>query len=118
MTLTTLNTQAAIDVLSERQRQIDEEGWTPEHDDQHRRGELVAAALAYGTRATVWLRLQTQGKDEGEIALMAGRASLPATWPWEPKWWKPHGLRRCLVIAAALIIAQIEALDRREAGGK
>src|SRR6185369_13587313 len=37
-------TQAARDVLAERQRQIEKEGWTPEHDDQlHGLGELAAA---------------------------------------------------------------------------
>ncbi|MBP1626918.1 MAG: hypothetical protein H6Q00_1393 [Holophagaceae bacterium] len=34
-------TQAARDVLSERQHQTEQEGWTPERDDRHIIGEVV-----------------------------------------------------------------------------
>jgi len=34
------------------------------------------------------------------------------TWPWAEKWWKPKNERRDLVKAAALILAEIERLDR------
>lgn len=40
-------TQAALDVLAERRRQIEAEGWTPEHDDEHSNGELSDAAGCY-----------------------------------------------------------------------
>jgi hypothetical protein len=33
-------------------------------------------------------------------------------WPWEDKWWKPKDRRRDLVRAGALIVAEIERLDR------
>jgi hypothetical protein len=33
-------------------------------------------------------------------------------WPWDLKWWKPTTPRRDLVKAAALIVAEIERLDR------
>ncbi|MEG2267851.1 MAG: DUF550 domain-containing protein, partial [Acinetobacter sp.] len=38
---------AANDIIAERQRQISEEGWTPEHDDEHDKGELAMAAVCY-----------------------------------------------------------------------
>lgn len=38
-------------IAAERQRQISEEGWTPEHDEQHDAGELVMAACAYASYA-------------------------------------------------------------------
>lgn len=57
-----------LDVVSERRRQIYEEGWSPEHDDEHTDGSLADAAA--------WDR------------------------------------RRDLVRAAALIVAEIERLDR------
>jgi hypothetical protein len=44
-------TPVAQDVLAERQRQISEEGWTPEHDDQHDGGEMAAAAGTYALGA-------------------------------------------------------------------
>lgn len=39
--------QAWLDVQAERLRQIEAEGWTLEHDDQHQPGELAQAAAAY-----------------------------------------------------------------------
>ncbi len=33
-------------IAAERQRQVSQEGWTPEHDDGHRSGELPKAAAA------------------------------------------------------------------------
>lgn len=79
------------EIAAERQRQIDEEGWTPEHDDTHAQGEMASAAACYclGT-----LRY----------------------WPWAPAWWKPKGRRRDLIRAAALIVAEIERLDRANSG--
>ncbi len=89
-------TAAARDVLAERRRQIDE-GWVPEHDDEHDAGELAAAAACYAGNAAgyVW---------NGEW--------LSEVWPWEREWWKPTTPRRDLVKAAALILAEIERLDR------
>ena len=33
-------------------------------------------------------------------------------WPWAASWWKPKNRRRDLVRAAALIVAEIERIDR------
>ena len=83
---------AAMDVLAERRRQIDAEGWTPEHDDHHLPNELALAAASYVCA------------DEGDAP--------PAIWPWDWSWWKPKDRRRNLVKAGALILAEIERLDR------
>ncbi len=37
---------------------------------------------------------------------------LPTFWPWFAQWWKPGDRRRELVKAGALILADIERLDR------
>jgi hypothetical protein len=34
-------------IAAERQRQVDDEGWTPEHDDTHTQGELAGMASWY-----------------------------------------------------------------------
>lgn len=34
-------------IAEERQRQITEEGWTPEHDINHTNGQLASAAACY-----------------------------------------------------------------------
>ena len=40
-------TRAIDDVLAERHRQVEAEGWTPEHDDTHARGEMASAAACW-----------------------------------------------------------------------
>jgi len=80
------------DVLNERLRQISQEGWTPEHDDAHTGGELALAGAYY--------------------ANVTARATPTTEWPWDLSWYKPTNKRRDLVKAAALIIAEIERLDR------
>lgn len=85
------------DVLAERRRQIESEGWTPEHDDEHSLGEMAGAAACYANNAGL------------------GRVLPPRSWPWDASWWKPKDRRRDLVRAAALLLAEIERLDRLEA---
>lgn len=89
--------EAARDVLAERRRQIEVEGWTPEHDDAHNGGQLAAAAAAYATAGR-------------QLDALGGPGPL---WPWELQWWKPRSYRDNLVKAGALILAEIERLDRR-----
>lgn len=84
------------EIRGERMRQKADEGWTPEHDDQHERGEMSAAAGCYALNA----------------ASPFANGIVPIFWPWERKWWKPKNSRRDLVRAAALIVAEIERLDR------
>lgn len=94
-------TQAAQDVLAERQRQISAEGWTLDHDDnEHNGGPALARA------AGCYLLF-------GDAYPNAGQP--PPHWPWDAEWWKPKNYRRDLVRAAALTIAEIERLDRAEA---
>ncbi|VBK79079.1 hypothetical protein [Burkholderia pseudomallei] len=85
---------AVRDVLDELHRQIDAEGWTPAHDDEHDKCEMALAAIVYTESAVGY------------------HPSCPDTWPWSPKWFKPTTPRRDLVKAAALVIAEIERLDR------
>lgn len=100
--------QAAMSVLEERRRQVYEEGWTPEHDDEHSGGELARAAACYAMGSLM---------DFSPLEPRAGMFSVinlmwPSSWHW--KWWKPGTPRRMLVKAAALLIAEIERLDRAE----
>lgn len=105
--------RATQDVLAERRRQISVEGWTPEHDDAHDKGELAASAACYATSVSVASRFVANGTiPASEIDAAVGRCEAPPGWPWGPTWWKPKGRRRDLVRAAALIIAEIERLDR------
>lgn len=103
--------RATRDVLAERRRQIELEGWTPAHDDQHSDSELALAAGCY-CESAARPRLLQKAPDSA--------FALPKLWPrsWSLNWWKPKDPRRDLVRAAALIIAEIERLDRAEAKAK
>ncbi|AIV81746.1 hypothetical protein AQ808_21140 [Burkholderia pseudomallei] len=89
-------TDAARDMLAERRRQVEAEGWTPEHDDQYQHGAIALAAACYAANA-------------GGVAWAD---PLPSFWPWMHNWWKPTTPRRDLVKAGALILAELERLDR------
>lgn len=97
--------KAAEDVIAERQRQVSVEGWTPQHDDEYDGGRLAAAASAYALYAGDELHPESQG--DGDF----GRAP-PDMWPFHMSWWKPEDPRRALVKAGALILAEIERIDR------
>jgi hypothetical protein len=102
--------KAAADVLAERRRQIEKEGWTPEHDDQHEDGDLAGAAAAYAYAGAIHERRYIKELHGPFTAQMILGGLWPASWDWQ--WWKPKSRRRDLVRAAALIIAEIERLDR------
>lgn len=104
-----LVTTAARDVLAERQRQIHAEGWTPQHDDDHKAGELARAAGLYASNAGTAMHFGTTDTTICE--------NTPYGWPWACEWWKPKNARHDLVKAAALILAEIERMDRAGAKG-
>ncbi|HMM24556.1 MAG TPA: hypothetical protein PKA36_07090 [Pseudoxanthomonas mexicana] len=99
-------TDAARDMLAERRRQIEAEGWSPEQDDQHSAGQLAGAAGCYArhVNARGWV-IDTPFDNYAT-------ESAPMEWPWADSWWKPTTPRRDLVKAGALILAEIERLDR------
>mgnify|MGYP001580525870 CR=1 FL=1 len=93
---------ALVEIELERRRQIEREGWTREHDDAHAKGELARAAACYCTGDTMTTRHPRR---------LGGPISV---WPWSLSWWKPADRRRNLIKAGALIVAEIERLDRAE----
>ncbi|MEF3690234.1 ead/Ea22-like family protein [Citrobacter freundii] len=97
---------AILDVVAERQRQVSAEGWTPAHDDQHRNNDMAFAAACYAFHAAA----ASWDLEDGGVPYDSH--PVPKNWPWEPDWWKPTDPRRDLVKAGALIIAEIERIDR------
>jgi hypothetical protein len=92
---------AAIDdILAERRRQIEVEGYTSGHDDAFTDNSLARAAACYAIGSRLGRRV------------INAPGSVKFLWPWGHEWWKPKDRRRNLVRAAALIIAEIERLDR------
>lgn len=74
------------DIVAERWRQIGK-GYDADHDDKHVNHELANAAAAL---AIEWL----------------------GNWPWSLHSWPGDDRRSHLVKAAAMLIAEIERLDR------
>lgn len=104
----TADTEAAVLVVAERERQVNAEGWEPGHDDAYPEGHLAIAGLCY---------LATVGADRGVVAdddRHVGEEGMPpAAWPLEAEWWKPKGLVRDLVRGAALVCAEVDRKLRR-----
>ncbi len=103
-------------ILAERQRQITVEGWTPEHDNEHSKGELAMAAVCYATTEPLY-----------DLRQSSGRLAFHDPWPlsWSRAWDKrprdEHGQFvaptkeqriRMLEKAGALIAAEIDRLLR------
>lgn len=87
-------------IAEERQRQIEQEGFTPERDKQYKEGELARAAAAYAS-ADVYRSATSKGYD-----------NTPHIWPWGSEWWNPTPEDRIreLQKAGALIAAEIDRL--------
>ncbi|MCY1266043.1 hypothetical protein D9M68_437530 [compost metagenome] len=96
---------AGADVLVERRRQIQDERFTEEHDDEHLRGSLAIAAACYAEEAACQLHSPDRLPEISRL--------VPHLWPWEASSWKPSlDARRNLVKAGALILAAISQIDR------
>jgi len=84
----------AAEIAEERQRQIEQEGWTPEHDDEHTHAELSRAAACYAAPSPI----------------VDADTHLPV---WPADWTRKPGDRiRDLAKAGALCAAEIDRLKR------
>lgn len=93
-------------IAAERQRQMDVEGWTPEHDDTHTSGEMALAAAGYASHAAAFSQINPP------LSVYQSAPAELVNWPWDKSWWKPKNARNDLVRAGALIAAEIDRLDR------
>lgn len=110
-------------IAEERQRQIEKEGWSAEHDEQHTKGELALVAALYASPIQLYKK-QNLSTEFSEVSFID-------PWPWfdrventrygdlstyEVRAWdkrKQHDKLRRLVIAGALIAAEIDRLQRQ-----
>lgn len=88
-------------IAQERQRQIQAEVFTAEHDDMHDAHQLVSAAAVYMLEAVY----------NGPAVAGTWYAKF---WPWDATWYKPKSTVRDLVRAGALIAAEIDRLQREQ----
>lgn len=99
---------STLDVIAERTRQIVDLGHDATHDDEASDdGDLACAAASYALNAGCQLNPQAQ----------APLDEIPTFWPgnWANHHWKPKDARRDLVRAGALILAEIDRIDRQQA---
>lgn len=90
-------THAEVSVLVERERQIKNEGHTAEKDDSYTGSELVKAAGCYLIYSDAY----------------PNKGQPPELWPWAKAAWKPTNYRHDLVRAGALILAELDRIDRK-----
>ena len=96
-------TNAADSVLAERRRQIEAEGYSPDHDDDHTAGELAQAAADLCVDGTDFRVVDPDGDEMLGWGLTEAHRS---------------DRRRQLVIAGALVLAEIERIDRAHIASK
>jgi hypothetical protein len=82
----------ALAIIAERRRQIEQEGWTAEHDVNHGRGELARAGACYLLMAAKW----------------PGHAE---PWPWHKDDLKEKEFRKNVVRGGALALAELDRFD-------
>jgi hypothetical protein len=108
---------AGIDIIAaERVRQVTDEGWTPEHDDEYEKGEMASAAACYASPVLIYVKHDA-----------ANATIYRDPWPWDEEWdkrscdgnvVKPNesatvGKRiKMLAKAGALCAAEIDRLVR------
>lgn len=100
-------------VLKERIKQVYDKGYDADHDDKLKRGELSRAAFCYAEPNKRYREDVFAGKKQ--LKTVPNKA-----WPWKQNKWDsyPRSRNRELVIAIALIAAEIEREERTESASR
>ncbi|HLN24208.1 MAG TPA: hypothetical protein VK558_09520 [Patescibacteria group bacterium] len=102
--MTGQNCSVIAEIATERRRQTEAEGHVATHDDNHP-GEMAQAGGLYAYNAgCARTACVVDTSDSG--------SHIVHIWPWEDSSFKPKTVRRDLIRAAALIVAEIESIDR------
>lgn len=109
-------TDGAALIAAERRRQIEQKGYSPEHDQEHDDGSLLDAAQSYLMEGDFLRRHPDSFNPETMLTLQDIRGFNASPWPWSAESWKPSpDPVRNLVKAGALIAAEIDRLLPRAA---
>jgi len=120
--------------IEERAKQI-AKGYTDAHDDEHAKGEILAAALCYLRPHATW-RPPTKpanyeavadaaraGREWYETSTLkrvidARRGPAPSGWPWEPEAWRPKSEEADLRRAITMLMAEYHRRARATLKGE
>lgn len=109
-------------IKNERKRQIEQEGFTQEHDLVQIQNELSYAAVCYAHPNHCYVKKKDDNPSGFPVVTLEGAAAPqgdgeylivpPAFWPWAPSAWKPcpNDRIRELTKAGAIIAAEIDRL--------
>jgi hypothetical protein len=106
-------------IAEERQRQISVEGWTADHDEEHDIMQLSSAAGCYIANAhNKWFYEHTHTSRETTTKFVVAdetgdKLKWVDGWPWVKEWdkRKKHDTMKSLIIAGALLAAEIDRLN-------
>lgn len=100
---------AIVAVNAERHRQVHVEGWDAAHDDEHTDRSLALVAALYATPIAL---TNFAGNDPWPWRYVDDdlQSRTPPSNCWDKR--NQHDERRRLVIAGALVVAELERLDR------
>ncbi len=116
-------------ITKERKRQIEEEHWSPEHDDKHTDGSLALAAICYATPVLLFTKTESAARvsfgdpwpnswlerydKRGRYGdCKKGEVNWGANFPPDPATYTKKERLDLLVKAGALIAAEIDRLQR------
>jgi hypothetical protein len=126
-----MSNKSGIELIAEeRERQINVEGWDKFHDEDHGAMQLTGAAACYAANAInkycgkkkasfqykfpAEINSLVNDGDRGDRKLDKG--GWRDGWPWDEAWDKreKHDILRSLVIAGALIAAEIDRINSQK----
>jgi len=101
------NLKTGVELIAEeRKRQIEQEGWTSEHDSEHKDGELANAGAYYAMTDDMISNIDSEWGNDMHLHI----------WPFDLKWLKrtPNDRIKELQKAGALIAAEIDRLQNEQ----
>lgn len=102
-------TLSVLRELLDERRKHEQKGFDAAHDDQHTRRELAHAAACYATSAE---ECELYWYIEGAKGTMSFQPAWPQHWSDNRELNFDGGYRHDLIVAASLLIAEIERIDR------
>jgi hypothetical protein len=103
----TVREKVLREVLDERNRQINSKGYDEHHDNVYTQNELIRAADSYVSNVIQRGWVYNENNPE-----KYQKEEVPEYFPFDDCFWKPENPRKDLVKAVAMLIAELERIER------